>query len=250
MVRSFRLTVCPRGPASRTPIEKPATVVLWLVDETSHTIVYQDNWVIAANKPAGVPSQHDKSGDEALIDVIERECGGPLYVVHRIDRPASGLVLFARSQESAAHLSDLFRKAEVERWYWAIVGVRPDSSEATLRHRLESLPRSNKSRVVNEGGSEAVLRYSIAAQSDRYWLLNVQLLTGRHHQIRAQLATIGCPIRGDLKYGARRSIPGGGIGLHAYRLSFLHPKTGNQLTLSAPPPEDRLWQALTTDLQD
>jgi 23S rRNA pseudouridine1911/1915/1917 synthase len=220
------------------------------VEESPYTIIHQDNWLIAANKRAGVPSQRDKSGDDALIDMLERTFGGPLYVVHRIDRPASGLVLFARSQETAAHLSDLFRKAEVTRRYWAIVAVKPDSTEATISHRLETLPRSNKSRVVKKGGQEAVMKYSVAAQSERYWLLDVELVTGRHHQIRAQLAAIGCPIRGDLKYGAPRSIPGGGIGLHAYQLSFRHPKTGSQLRLCAPPPEDRLWQALAADLQD
>ena len=213
--------------------------------QTAYSIIHEDEWLLAASKTAGVPSQRDKSGDPALIDMIENRGGGSLFVVHRIDRPASGVVLFARSSETAGRLSELFRSAAVERRYWAIVGVQPQPIEATLTHCLEMHPRSNKAIVVKKGGQKAELKYSVVAQSTRYWLLDVQLLTGRHHQIRAQLAAIGCPIRGDLKYGARRSIPGGGIGLHAYRLSLIHPHTGRELILSAPPPGDTLWRALT-----
>ena len=213
--------------------------------QTAYSIIHEDEWLLAASKTAGVPSQHDKSGDPALIDMLQKACGGPLFVVHRIDRPASGLVLFARSSETAGRLSELFRSAAVERRYWAIVGVQPEPAEATLTHRLEMRPRTNKTAVVMEGRRKAELKYAVVAQTERYWLLDVELVTGRHHQIRAQLAAIGCPIRGDLKYGAKRSIPGGGIGLHAYQLSLTHPHTGRELTLSAPVPHDRLWQALT-----
>ena len=218
------------------------------MDQTAYSIIYEDRWLLAACKATGVPSQRDKSGDQALIDMIGNSGGGSLFVVHRIDRPASGLVLFARSSETAGRLSEMFRSAVVRRRYWAIVGAQPEPPEGTLTHRLEARPRANKTIVVADDGHEAVLNYSVVAKSERYWLLDVELVTGRHHQIRAQLAAIGCPIRGDLKYGARRSIPGGGIGLHAYRLNLKHPHTGHELALSAPAPHDRLWQALTENL--
>jgi len=220
-------------------------MVLYSVEKPAYRIIYKDDWLLAASKEAGIPSQHDKSGDPALIEMLEKECGGPLFVVHRIDRPASGLVLFARSAKTAGLLSELFRSAAVERRYWAIVGDQPEPTEATLTHRLESRPTGNKTDVVTEGGREATMKYAVVAKSERFWLLDVELVTGRHHQIRAQLAAIGCPIRGDLKYRARRSIPGGGIGLHAYRLKLTHPHDGRKLTFSAPAPDDRLWQALT-----
>ncbi len=218
------------------------------MEQTAYTIIYEDEWLLAASKAAGIPSQHDKSGDPALIDMLQEACGRPLFVVHRIDRPASGLVLFARSSKTAALLSELLRSAAVQRRYWAIVGVQPKPAEATLTHHLENRPGANKTIIVTQGGRKAELHYAVVAQSERYWLLDVELVTGRHHQIRAQLASIGCPIRGDLKYGARRSVPGGGIGLHAYRLDLTHPHTGCALTLSAPAPHDRLWLALSENL--
>lgn len=216
--------------------------------QTAFSIIFEDQWLLAASKAAGIPSQRDKSGNPALSEMIEQVCGEPLFVVHRIDRPASGLVLFARSSETAGLLSGLLRSAAIERRYWAIVGVQPKPAEAILTHHLEMRPGVNKTRIVTQGGRKAELKYAVAAQSEHYWLLDVELLTGRHHQIRAQLAAIGCPIRGDLKYGARRSIPGGGIGLHAYRLSLTHPHSGRELALSAPAPSDPLWRALTEDL--
>ncbi|MCK4516669.1 MAG: hypothetical protein KAU31_15520 [Spirochaetaceae bacterium] len=153
--------------------------------QTPYSIIHEDEWLLAASKTAGVPSQRDKSGDPALIDMLQEACGGPLFVVHRIDRPASGLVLFARSSDTAGRLSELFRSAAVERRYWAIVGVQPEPTQATLTHRLDMHPRTNKTIVVMEDGRKAELKYTVVVQSERYWLLDVELVTGRHHQIRA-----------------------------------------------------------------
>lgn len=200
---------------------------------------------MVASKAAGVPTQHDPSGDRSLPEMLEPLFGEELWVVHRIDRPASGLVVIARTQTVAAALSELFRTGRAVRRYWAITASRPPADEGVLRHRLRTSPGANKSRVTDTGGKQAELRYRLVAQSDRYWLLDIELVTGRHHQIRAQLAAVGCPVRGDIKYGARRTIPGGGIGLHARSLSFAHPQTGEQLSLAAPAPDDPLWNALT-----
>ena len=210
-----------------------------------YSIIYQDEWILAAAKAPGLPSQPDQSGDPPLSDLVQAAIGSRLFTVHRIDRPASGLVLFARSQDIAARLSDLFRRQEVERRYWAIVASAPEPPAATLEHRIVHDRRTNKSRVVSDGGQTAQLSYEVVRKSERYWLLDVKLRTGRHHQIRAQLARIGCPIRGDLKYGAPRSLPGGGICLHARELRLPHPHTGTATTISAPPPEDTLWRVLT-----
>ena len=213
-----------------------------------YTIIHADDSLVVVAKAPGVPSQRDASGDLDLTMMLKESLGKQPLVVHRIDRPASGLVVYARNTGAAAKLSALFRSGLVERRYWAIVGARPADESGTLQHRLVTVPARNKTYVSDTRGKTSELRYRLAARSDRYWLLDVELQTGRHHQIRAQLAAIGCPIRGDVKYGAKRTLRGGGIGLHAYRLAFPHPVTSNPLSFFAPPPDDTLWVALSRDL--
>lgn len=202
--------------------------------------------IIAAKAP-GVPAVPDQSGDVSVIAMIGAATDQRLYPVHRIDRPVSGLVVYARTGRTARLLSDQFRLSTAERRYWAIVQNELSPPAGRLIHRIAVDRRRNMSRVVTTGGQKAELTYAVAGKSDRYFLVDIALVTGRHHQIRVQLASVGCPIRGDLKYGARRSVPGGGIGLHARQLSLKHPGTNVRITVDTPPPADRLWQALTAD---
>ena len=210
-------------------------------------ILYEDNHLIAVNKRPGDIVQGDQSGDrplsERLKDYLKAKYGKPgrvfLGVPHRLDRPASGVALFARTSKSLERLSRLFREGAVRKLYWALVEKRPPKDQDILVHRLVRNAGQNKSYVCEgprPGSREARLSYRLLLSLDRYHLLEVELATGRHHQIRAQLAHIGCPIKGDLKYGARRSNPWGGIHLHARRLSFLHPVKGVPLELTADPP--------------
>lgn len=174
-----------------------------------------------------------------------------LGVVHRLDRPVSGLVVFARTSKALSRLSEMFRTRSVRKTYWAIVGNQPPQSEGTLTHWLTRNPKNNTARAYERevpGSKQAVLDYRVIARSDRYWLLEVDLHTGRHHQIRCQLAKMGCPIRGDLKYGAPRSLPDGGISLHARRVSFEHPVSHLPIDVTAPVPDEPLWQAFVKSL--
>jgi 23S rRNA pseudouridine1911/1915/1917 synthase len=206
-------------------------------------IVYQDKEVAVVAKPPGVPSQPDRSGDESVLSFLSHQIGGSWHPVHRLDRPASGLLLCARTRRAAAGLSRQMRSGTVVRRYWAIVAGAPKERRATLQHRLTHDRRANKA-TVNSNGSTAILEYRLLTQGERYSLLEVTLDTGRTHQIRAQLSAIGHPIRGDLKYGSRRSQPEGGIALHAVELSFRHPGDGRALQFTTPPPQNRLWDAL------
>ena len=207
------------------------------------TIVYVDEAIVVVAKRAGVPTQPDRSGDASALLLAERSVGAPLFVVHRIDRPASGLVVFARSSRVARVLSEGLQAGRVERRYWAIVEGHPRDDRGEIHTGIEFDRRANRSRVVPTG-KPAHLRYAVLARGERYSLVEVELETGRHHQIRAQLAHALRPIRGDVKYGAHRTLPGGGIALHAVGLRFPHPRTGDLGTYVAPPPDDRLWQAL------
>jgi 23S rRNA pseudouridine1911/1915/1917 synthase len=157
-------------------------------------------------------------------------------------------LVYARTQDAARALSAEFRLGQVQRIYWAIVSSPPPDKEGTLRHSLRTRPGKNKTYLATSGGKNAELRYRILSASERYWLLEIELVTGRHHQIRAQLSAVGSPIRGDLKYGAKRSIRGGGIGLHASRISLAHPLSGDRVSYFAPAPDDGLWNALTAGL--
>ena len=222
-------------------------------------ILYEDNHLLIVNKRAGELVQPDPSGDPALEDqlkaFIRQRDAKPgrvfLGVVHRIDRPVSGVVIFAKTSKALARLNEMIKNREIAKYYWAITEARPQATEGSLRHYLVRDGKTNKSKVYDKevaGSKEARLNYRLLAASDRYYLLEVELLTGRHHQIRAQLSKIGCPIRGDLKYGAARSNRDGSISLHARRVEFLHPVatagTARQpIVVTAPvPQDDNLWR--------
>lgn len=219
-------------------------------------ILYEDNHLIIVNKQAGDIVQGDKTGDVPLSELIkefikerDHKPGNVfLGVVHRLDRPVSGVVLFAKTSKALSRMNALFAQHEqVRKTYWAIVGKRPPQDEGTLVHWLTRDEKRNIARAYERevpNSKRAVLDYKLIAQGERYWLLEVTLHTGRHHQIRCQLAKMGCPIKGDLKYGAPRSNPDGSISLHARRLSFEHPVTHEQITVEAPVPADKLWQAI------
>lgn len=210
-------------------------------------VLYKNNQLIAFNKPAGLPATTDKTGDKAMDQLGEIYCKSKLGLVHRLDRPASGAVLFARSENALAHLNEQFRERQVEKVYLAAVGNRPNAMDGQLVHYLRRDGRQNKTIAFpspQEGTKRAELSYRYLDSSDHYYLLEIRLHTGRHHQIRAQLADIGCPIKGDVKYGFRRGNPDRSIHLHAWKLSFNHPVSGQRETITAPLPQhDPVWAA-------
>jgi 23S rRNA pseudouridine1911/1915/1917 synthase len=210
------------------------------------TIIYQDTDLIAFNKPASLPTQADETGDASLLQLAEQALNTTLFAVHRLDRPTSGVVVFAKHQQAAAALSQQFKSRETQKKYFAIVEKKPKNEAGTLIHFLAHNPANNKSFPVAEGSlnaKHAEMRFILRGSSDRYFLLELALLTGRHHQIRSQLSAIGCPIKGDVKYGARRSNTDRSIHLHAAELILKQPTTGEQLTLKAAPSEtDALWR--------
>lgn len=216
-------------------------------------ILFEDNHLIAVNKTVHDLVQKDKTRDTALDDLLRDYIGRKyqkpgnvfLGVIHRLDRPVSGVVLFARTSKALNRMNEKFRTREVQKTYWAIVKDLPPEPEARLVHYISRNRKQNKSICHNQpfaDAREAILDYRVIAGSDNYHLLEIRLLTGRHHQIRAQLAAMGCPIRGDLKYGYSRSNPDGGISLHSRELSFIHPVKDEEITLVAPTPAgDKLW---------
>lgn len=217
-------------------------------------VLYQDNHLLAVNKRPGDIVQGDKTGDIPLSEVvkayIKKKYNKPgqvfLGVIHRLDRPTSGIVVFARTSKALSRMNALFKSKEVEKTYWALIKNPPPSSSGTLTHWLERNPGQNKSYAHDKetpARKRAVLSYHVAKKLERYSLLEINLETGRHHQIRAQLAALGCPIKGDLKYGYPRSNPNGSIHLHARRLEFIHPVKQTPVKIIAPPPEDVLWAA-------
>lgn len=215
-------------------------------------ILYEDNHIIAVNKTCNEIVQGDKTGDTPLSEIvkayIKTQYNKPgevfLGVTHRIDRPTSGVVLFARTSKALARLNEMFKSHEqIQKTYWAIVQGEPKQPEARLENWLVKNEAQNKSYITNPGAKEAkqaVLSYKTLAKGDHYTLLEVNLETGRHHQIRCQLAAIGCPIKGDLKYGAKRSNPDGGICLHARQIAFIHPVKKEPVTIVAPVPKEFL----------
>jgi Pseudouridylate synthases, 23S RNA-specific len=218
-------------------------------------VVYEDNHVIVVNKTCSEIVQGDKTGDKPLSEIVKEWlkekynkpgnvfCG----VTHRLDRPTSGLVLFAKTSKSLTRLNEMFKTHEVKKTYWAIVKNCPKETEAEITHYLVRNEKQNKSVAYDtekKDSKKAIMHYKVIARSDNYFLLEIDLKTGRHHQIRCQLAKLGCPIKGDLKYGAERSNPDGGISLHARRLSFIHPVSKVSVDVTAPVPEDRLWQSM------
>ncbi|HON18929.1 MAG TPA: RluA family pseudouridine synthase [Salinivirgaceae bacterium] len=217
-------------------------------------ILYEDNHLIAVNKPAGLPVQGDESGDTTLIELVSAYIKetyakpGNVFVglVHRVDRPVSGIVLFAKTSKALARMNTMFQNREVEKIYLAIVGEQPKELSGKLEHYILRDTKTNKSHAHQKPKKDAklgVLSYELVGRTDNYFLLKINLETGRHHQIRCQLAKIGCPIRGDLKYGFPRSIPGGGINLHSYKLTFTHPVQKIPIEIVAPLPQnDILWK--------
>ena len=220
-------------------------------------VLYEDNHLIAVAKKAGDIVQGDKTGDVPLSDMVKAYLKekyhkpGEVFlgVVHRLDRPVSGVVLFSRTSKALSRLNKMFAEHEaVRKTYLAIVANRPPEPQGTLTHWLTRNEKQNTARAYDRevpNSKKAVLDYRIVAQSERYYLLEIELHTGRHHQIRCQLAKMGCPIRGDLKYGAPRSNPDGSISLHAWRLELEHPVSHIPLTIEAPFPQEHLWQEIT-----
>lgn len=219
-------------------------------------ILYEDNHLIAVRKRVGDIVQGDKTGDVPLSDMVKNflkdkyQKPGNVYlgVVHRLDRPVSGVVLFSKTSKALPRLNKMFAEHKgVKKTYLAIVVNKPTQPQGTLTHWLTRNEKQNTARAYDRevpGSKKAVLDYRLVAQSERYFLLEIELHTGRHHQIRCQLSKIGCPIRGDLKYGAPRSNPDGGISLHAWRLELEHPVSHQNITIDAPLPEERLWQEI------
>lgn len=212
------------------------------------TILFQDSLLIAVNKPAGMPVQADKTGDPSLLEWAEAACEQSLYLVHRLDRPATGILLLAKNPLAVAQLQQQFQNRTVEKEYLAVVATLPPEPEGTLVHFLQKNAAKNRAFATAEerpGTDRAELHYRLLGSSTSYHLLHIRLITGRHHQIRAQLAAIGCPIKGDVKYGARRSNRDRSIHLHAWRLAFEHPGSGEWMQLEAPVPQgDPVWGAL------
>ena len=221
-------------------------------------VVYEDNHIIIVNKQSGEIVQGDKTGDRPLSDIVKDyikekyQKPGAVFlgVVHRLDRPVSGLVVFARTSKALTRLNKMFAEGEVHKTYWAIVKNAPKEPEGTLTNWLVRNEKQNKSYAYDSekpNAKKAILKYKVIGHSDNYTLLEVQLMTGRHHQIRCQLAAMGCPIKGDLKYGAPRSNPDGSISLMSRRVEFIHPVSKETIIAEAPLPDDPLWKAMTND---
>lgn len=216
-------------------------------------VVYEDNHIIIVYKESGEIVQGDKTGDTPLAETvkayIKEKYAKPgavfLGVVHRLDRPVCGLVVFARTSKALSRLNDMFRKGEVHKTYWALVQNHPALPEGTLEHWLTRNEKQNKSYAYPRevpGSKKAILKYRLIGQSERYFLMEINLLTGRHHQIRCQLSAMGCPIKGDLKYGSKRSNADGSISLLSHRIDFIHPVSKEHIVVESPLPVDNIWQ--------
>jgi 23S rRNA pseudouridine1911/1915/1917 synthase len=218
-------------------------------------ILHEDNHLIVVNKRVGDIVQGDKTGDKPLSEIvkeyIKEKYNKPgevfLGVVHRLDRPTTGIVVFARTSKALSRMNELFSNRETQKTYWAVVKNKPNPSNAKLVHYLKRNEKNNTSKAHLKEVPEsklASLEYQIIKELTNYTALEIQLHTGRHHQIRAQLAAIGSPIKGDLKYGFDRSNPDGGIHLHARRLNFIHPVSKENINIIAPTPDDVIWNAV------
>ena len=215
-------------------------------DRIGDLVLYKSNQFIAFNKPCGLPVTEDKTGDTALLNLAEIYSKSKLHLIHRLDRPASGVVLFAKTEKSLRALNEAFRERTVLKTYLAVVAEAPPATDGELIHYLKKDGKRNRTAAVperTEGAKRGVLTYRLIGSIDNYHLLEIELHTGRHHQIRAQLAAIGCPIKGDVKYGFRRRNRDRSIHLHAWKLAFTHPVSGEQIKLQAPPPPDPVWKA-------
>lgn len=215
-------------------------------------VLYEDNHIIIVYKQSGEIVQGDKTGDKPLSETIKewikQKYAKPgnvfLGVVHRLDRPVSGIVVFAKTSKALSRLNNMFRNGEVRKTYWAMVQTAPNMPEATLTNWLVRNEKQNKSYVYNNempNAKQAILKYKTIGKTEHYTLLEVNLLTGRHHQIRCQLAAIGCPIKGDLKYGARRSNPDGSISLLSHKIEFIHPVSKQKIVVVSPLPTEKVW---------
>ena len=221
-------------------------------------VVYEDNHIIVVNKTSSEIVQGDKTGDTPLSEMVKQYLKekynkpGNVFigVTHRLDRPVSGLVVFAKTSKALPRLNEMFRNGEVKKTYWAIVKECPKETEGELVHYLVRNEKQNKSYAYDKevkNSKKAVLHYKLIGHSQNYYLLEVDLKTGRHHQIRCQLAKMGCPIKGDLKYGFPRSNPDGSICLHARTVQFVHPVSKEMIHLTAPVPEGNLWNGFEMD---
>lgn len=222
------------------------------------TVVYEDNHIVVVNKASSEIVQGDKTGDTPLSEMVKQYLKekynkpGNVFigVTHRLDRPVSGLVVFAKTSKALPRLNEMFRNGEVKKTYWAIVKECPKETEGELVHYLVRNEKQNKSYAYDKevkNSKKAVLHYKLIGHSQNYYLLEVDLKTGRHHQIRCQLAKMGCPIKGDLKYGSPRSNPDGSICLHARTVQFVHPVSKEMIRLTAPVPEGNLWNGFEID---
>ena len=218
-------------------------------------VLYEDNHIIIVYKEAGEIVQGDKTGDKPLSEIVKQwikekyQKPGNVFlgVVHRLDRPVAGLVVFAKTSKALTRLNDMFRNGKIHKTYWAIVTRPPFETEATLTDWLVRNERQNKSYAYNHQvptSKKSILHYKVINQSERYTLLEINLMTGRHHQIRCQLSNMDCPIKGDLKYGAPRSNPDGSICLLSHRVEFIHPFSKEKICIESPLPKDNLWQAI------
>ena len=217
-------------------------------------IVYEDNHLLVINKKVGQLVQGDKTGDDSLLELIKNfikkrdDKPGNVFLglVHRIDRPTSGLVIYAKTSKALSRLTQMVKNREIKKTYWAVVTKEMIPQTQRLVHFLKKNEKNNKAIVFSkatDGAKEAILTYNVIKALDNYLLLEIDLETGRHHQIRAQLSKIGAPIKGDLKYGAARSNPDGGINLHARKLEFIHPVTKENIEITAPVPHnDKVWR--------
>ena len=222
------------------------------------TVVYEDNHIVVVNKTSSEIVQGDKTGDTPLSEMVKQYLKekynkpGNVFigVTHRLDRPVSGLVVFAKTSKALPRLNEMFRNGEVKKTYWAIVKECPKETEGELVHYLVRNEKQNKSYAYDKevkNSKKAVLHYKLIGHSQNYYLLEVDLKTGRHHQIRCQLAKMGCPIKGDLKYGSPRSNPDGSICLHARTVQLVHPVSKEMIRLTAPVPEGNLWNGFEID---
>ena len=222
-------------------------------EEKQLNILFEDNHLILVNKRSGDIVQSDKTGDKPLVDKVKEyikekyKKPGDVFlgVPHRIDRPTTGIVIFCRNSRSLERTNQMFKDKAIQKTYWAIVKDKPRADSGKLIHYLKRNEQQNKSFASERekpGSQMAEMDYTVLAKSDRYFLLEIDLHTGRHHQIRAQLSKIGCPIKGDLKYGYDRSNEDASISLHARKVSFLHPSKKNLMDIVAPVPEDKLWK--------
>ena len=217
-------------------------------------VLFEDNHIIAINKRCGDIVQGDKTGDKPLSEIVKSflktkySKPGNVYlgIPHRLDRPTSGVVIFAKTSKSLPRLNKIFKDGKVQKYYWAVTKNNPEKQEDTLIHWLRKNERTNKSTYFKKEtlkAKKAVLHYRVLKKLERYFIIEIELVTGRHHQIRCQLSAIGCPVRGDLKYGYDRSNNDGGIDLHAKKIIFEHPVSGKKIIIDAPVRDTKIWNA-------